>query len=80
MNQTADAHMLMARFGGPSFSGLINVNNSLSRANAGGVLTMRELLDVAQVLRTVRGIVEWRSKNSGVETVLDILFDQLTLN
>ena len=45
--QTVDAHMLMARFGGPSFGGLKNVNNALSRANAGSVLSMRELLDVA---------------------------------
>ncbi|MBQ8029626.1 MAG: endonuclease MutS2 [Clostridia bacterium] len=80
LNQTADAHMLMARFGGPSFSSLINVNNALSRANAGGVLTMRELLDIALVLRTIRGISEWRSKNSGVETCLDGLFDSLTVN
>ena len=80
MNETADAHMLMARFGGPSFSGLLNVNNSLSRANAGGVLTMRELLDIANVLRAIRGLVEWRGKNSGVETVLDKYFDLLTLN
>ncbi len=80
MNQTTDAHMLMARFGGPSFGGLMNVNNSLSRANAGGVLTMRELLDIAQVLRTIRLLGEWKSKNSVVETVLDVYFDQLTPN
>lgn len=80
MDETADAHMLMARFGGPSFSGLLNVNNSLSRANAGGVLTMRELLDIATVLRSIRCLVEWRGKNSGVETVLDKYFDLLTVN
>ena len=32
LNQTSDAHMLMAKFGAPSFGGLKNVNNSLSRA------------------------------------------------
>lgn len=80
MDETADAYMLMARFGGLSFSGLLNVNNNLSRANAGGVLTMRELLDVACVLRSIRCLVEWRSKNSGVETVLDKYFDLLTVN
>ncbi|MGN0468740.1 MAG: endonuclease MutS2 [Acutalibacteraceae bacterium] len=80
INQTSDAHMLMARFGGPSFSGLRNVNNSLSRANAGGVLTMRELLDIAEVLRCIRLLCEWRSKNSGVETTLDVLFDSLMPN
>ncbi|MCM1363927.1 MAG: endonuclease MutS2 [Faecalibacterium sp.] len=80
LNQTVDAHMLMARFGGPSFGGLRNVNNSLSRANAGGVLTMRELLDVAEVLRAIRALCEWRSKNSGVETRIDVFFDALTPN
>lgn len=80
VRQTTDAHMLMARFGGPSFSGLQNVNNSLSRANAGGVLTMRELLDVAEVLRCIRALSQWRGQNSGVETVLDALFSLLTPN
>lgn len=80
MNQTVDAHMLMARFGGPSFGGLQNVNNSLSRASAGGVLTMRELLDIAEVLRAIRTLCEWRAKNSGVETRIDVFFDALTPN
>lgn len=78
--QTVDAHMLMARFGGPSFGGLKNVNNALSRANAGSVLSMRELLDIAGVLRTIRGISEWRSSNSGVSCTVDVYFDALTPN
>lgn len=80
MDQTSDAHMLMARFGAPSFGGLYNVNNSLSIADAGGVLSMRELLDIAQVLRSIRGIVEWRDKCSNVQTKIDSLFDFLTPN
>ena len=78
--QTVDAHTLMARFGGPSFGGLRNINNALSRANAGSVLSMRELLDVAGVLRTIRGISEWRSSNSGVSCSIDVYFDALTPN
>lgn len=78
--QTVDAHMLMARFGGPSFGGLKNVNNALSRANAGSVLSMRELLDIAGVLRTIRGVSEWRSSNSGVPCAIDVYFDALTPN
>ena len=80
LQQTVDAHMLMARFGGPSFGGLRNVNNALSRANAGSVLSMRELLDVAGVLRTIRGISEWRSSNSGVPCSIDVYFDMLMPN
>ena len=80
LQQTVDAHMLMARFGGPSFGGLKNVNNALSRANAGSVLSMHELLDIAGVLRTIRGISEWRSSNSGVPCTIDVYFDALTPN
>lgn len=80
LNQTTDAHMLMARFGAPSFGGLKNVNNALARANAGSVLSMRELLDVAEVLRSIRGITQWRSKNDGVRCSIDVYFDALTPN
>lgn len=80
MNQTRDAHMLLARFGGPSFGGLTNVNNSLFRADAGSTLSLRELLDVAAVLRVIRSIVQWRSTNEGVPTVLDIYFSALVPN
>ncbi len=80
ITQTSDAHILLARFGGPSFGGLKNVNNALSRADAGSVLTMKDLLDIASVLRIIRGLVQWRSTNSGVESVLDIYFGALEPN
>lgn len=80
MNRTRDAHMLLARFGGPSFGGLRNVNNAAARAGAGSTLSLRELLDVAEVLRTVRALAQWRSTNAGVETVLDPLFSVLQPN
>lgn len=80
LNQTRDAHMLLARFGGPAFGGLKNVNNSLSRASSGGVLNMKELLDVASVLHVIRSVSSWRSENEGVETVLDVYFNSLYPN
>lgn len=80
LNQTKDAHMLLARFGGPSFSGLKNVNNALSRANAGSVLNPRELLDIAGVLRAVRSLSQWRASNAGVECSIDSLFGALMPN
>lgn len=80
LKQTEDAHMLLARFGGPSFGGLHNVNNALQRAAAGGMLTMRELLDIAEVLRVIRSLSEWRSRSAGVETCLDNFFQALMPN
>ena len=77
---TDEAHSLMARFGAPSFGGLKNVTNSLRRAEAGGTLNMAELLRIAGVLRTLRGIVEWRAKSAGVKSCLDWRFDSLMPN
>ena len=79
-NQTRDAHMLLARFGGPSFGGLLNVSNALRRAQAEGILSLRELLEIAQVLRVLRGIVIWREGSSGVESCLDALFGGISPN
>lgn len=80
LNQTADAHMLLAKFGGPSFGGLKNINNCLSRAAAGSVLNTRELLDVGEVLRVIRSLSQWRDNNEGVSTSLDSLFNALVPN
>ncbi len=80
MNQTEDAHMLLARFGGPSFGGLKNIGNALRRAEAGSVLTMRELLDISSVLRIIRALSQWRDTNAGVPSVLDVFFGALTPN
>lgn len=80
MNQTKDAHMLLARFGSPSFGGLKNVDNALSRALAGSILSMKELLDVSGVLHVIRSVSSWKKTNEGVKTVLDVYFDTLEPN
>lgn len=80
LTDTDEAHTLLARFGAPSFGGLKNVTNSLRRAEAGGTLNMAELLRIAGVLRTLRGIVEWRAKSAGVQSCLDWRFDSLMPN
>lgn len=80
LQQTEDAFSLLARFGGPSFLGLKNVNNSLHRAAAGGSLNPKELLDIAYCLRALRTLDEWRNHSSGVKTSLDFFFEGITSN
>lgn len=80
LSQTEDAFSLIARFGGPSFSGLNNVNNAVSRAAAGGELNTAELLRIGSTLRAVRSLYEWYGHCSGVSTSLDTLFDSITVN
>lgn len=80
LQQTEDAFSLLDRFGGPSFSGLKNVNNPLHRAAAGGSLNPKELLDIAYCLRALRTLDEWRNHSSGVKTSLDFFFEGITSN
>ncbi|MGN0551282.1 MAG: endonuclease MutS2 [Acutalibacteraceae bacterium] len=78
--ETSDAHMLIGRFGMPSFGGVKSVTNSLRRAQAGGALTMKELLRIAEVLRIIRSLSQWRQKSAGINTVLDSRFEALVPN
>lgn len=78
--QTSDAHMLIGRFGSPSFTGLCNVNNSLRRAQAGGTLTMGELLKISGILRIFRAVSTWRKKSESIKTELDIFFENINAN
>ena len=78
--ETDSAHILIAKFGAPSFGGLINVNNPLHRAQAGSTLSMRALLDIAATLRAIRAICVWREKSALIETALDDLFADLCPN
>ena len=80
INQTSAAHQLMARYGSPSFGAIKNVHSALSRAAAGGMLSFRELLDIAEVLRVIRSVSEWRFNNPGSDSCLDIYFSSLLPN
>ena len=81
LKKTEDAYILLAKFGGPSFGSIKNVNNSVARANAGGVLTMRELLDIAENLRVFRSLHEWRSRQSDETSYsIDVYFGSLRPN
>ena len=68
LGETDDAYKLSASFGSPSFGSCRSVNNALAKAESGGVLSMRELLDIGDVLRTVRNLTEWKSHCENVDT------------
>ena len=80
INETSDAHSLIARFGAPAFGNLHNINNSLRRAEAGAVLNPLELLRAAYMLKTIRSVSEWRDKSASVQTSLDMRFNALVPN
>ena len=80
LTQTEDAHMLIGRFGAPSFGGISNVTNPLRRAEASGCLNTSELLSVARALRVIKGVRDWHAHCSGVNTSLDGYFRTLYTN
>lgn len=67
---TVDAHMLIAKFGTPSFAGLKNVNHFMHIASSGGTLSMRDLLQTASTLRSIRTLASWYSQCEGISTSL----------
>ncbi len=80
LEETDAAFVLMAKFGGPSFYGLKNVTNALRRAQAGGGLGLRELLDVAGTLRAIRALSQWHDKSGGTQNALTGRFTILAPN
>lgn len=78
--ETDSAYVLEAKFGAPSFYGLTNVSGEARRAQAGGGLSMGELLRVAGTLRAIRSLSQWRKKSEGMKTALDGHFHMLTTN
>ena len=80
LEETDAAFVAMAKFGAPSFYGMKNVTNPLRRAQAGGGLGLRELLDIAGTLRTIRGLTQWWGKSESVRTALTGRFEVLAPN
>lgn len=80
LQETDAAFVAMAKFGAPSFYGMKNVTNPLRRAQAGGGLGLRELLDIGGTLRTIRGLTQWWGKSENVRTALTGRFEVLAPN
>ncbi len=80
LKKTDDAYMLAAKFGTPRLSGVKNVEAPLKRAKSGGNLSLAELLEVAEDLRNIRALSEYREQFSSVETSLDDYFNSLFPN
>ena len=78
--ETQSARERLGLYGSPSFSGVKDVSRALNRADHGGVLNTRELLDVADLLTASRRVSEYDRDRQGEKTVLDHLFSALHTN
>ena len=79
LDETTAASGLCTRKGNPSFHDVKDVSASLERADRGGSLQCKELLQIAGILRCARNIKAYVSEDDP-ETVLDPLFNMLTPN
>ncbi|MEG2097452.1 MAG: endonuclease MutS2 [Pseudoflavonifractor sp.] len=79
LDETSAAVEMTALRGSPSFSGVRPVAASLQRADMGGSLNTRELLDIAAVLQAARAAGEYGG-GSGARTCIDHLFARLVPN
>lgn len=65
LQETDTAYKLLARYSAPSFGGARNIDEPLERAKRFATLSCAELLDIGEVLRNIRTLKAWRSKNDG---------------
>ena len=78
--ETDAAREMIGLRGSPAFSGIKPVRESLYRADRGGTLNTRELLDIAGVLRCARRVKEYWNDDGGERTAVDSLFRSLRGN
>ena len=79
-DETDAARAMIGLRGSPAFSGIKPVAESLYRADRGGALNTRELLDIAGVLRCARRVQDYHNGASGERTAIDHLFRSLRGN
>ncbi len=79
-HRTTDAKRLCDAKGMPSFGSVKDVSEACERAAKGAMLTTRELLEVARILRTTRSLSDYQANNKTFDTTLDEVFRRLLPN
>ncbi len=80
LEETTAAKTMMTVRGGPGFSGVKDVRASLARADLGGALNTRELMDIARMLQCARLVRGYIADDSVGKTPIDSLFYALRAN
>ena len=78
--KTTDARRLLEAKGMPPFGYVVDVNDTCERAKKGAVLTPRELIDAAQLLRSSRSMLDYIRANKTFDTSIDEIFLRLMPN
>ncbi len=78
--RTEDARRLLSHKGIPPFGKAVNVCDAAERAEKGAVLSMHELLDIADIFTSARLLGDYLNGNRLFSTVLDESFGRLLPN
>ncbi len=80
LSRTTDARRLLDTKGLPPFGTVRDMGDTCERALKGAVLTPRELLDAALLMRSSRSLLDYIRSNKLFETSLDEIFERLFPN
>ena len=78
--ETTEAKAMQTIKGMPSFGLIKDIRDAAERAGKGAVLNQRELLDIANVLRTSRSLLEYSRTDRREPTSIDDMFERLIPN
>ena len=77
LDETTDAKAMQRIKGMPSFSGIINVRDSIEKAEKGATLTTEELLGIGRALQAARSVKEYGNTEHGEENSLTQYFNSI---
>lgn len=80
LDETSAAKTMMVVRGSPSFHGVKDVRAALTRADLGGALNTRELMDISGVLQCARLVRGYLADDTVGRTCIDSLFNALRAN
>ncbi len=80
VKKTSHAFELSVKYGTPAFCNFKDIRGALTRAKSGARLTLRELLDIAQMLYQIRMLSDWYTSCGDEETSIGYLFVSLSPN
>ncbi|EWM52475.1 endonuclease MutS2 [Ruminococcus flavefaciens] len=78
--KTSQALSLSVQFGTPPFSNFKDISSVAARAASGAVISLRDLMDIAAMLRQIKALADWYAHCENMETELSYLFSRLQPN
>lgn len=78
--KTSQALSLSIQFGTPPFANFKDISSPSARAKSGASISLRDLMDIASMLRQIKSLSDWYSHCENIETELCYLFSRLQPN